>query len=237
MAGRRGDLVRKMDWGTEQPLPGWSIHYVAAQDGYAFSLSDTRDPCQLTFASNDGGVIVEGRPADRRGQVAYDPTRLDALAIHELHAAQSAVVRYHAAGCSRRPKSEETRKGSIQGAGSDSSRRAPRRAAAAAAGAVSSHRAVCRRRRRRQERDRQPPQRVDGSALDRHSRLHGPVGRGTGASPPVALLARSAAAWPDRAVSERLVSVTDPASRGAPHLERRVRFAARRGRGVRARAH
>ena len=64
-AGPRGDLARKIQWGAEQPLPGWEIHYIAAQDGYAFSLTDVRDPCSLTFASNDTGMLIQGRPADR----------------------------------------------------------------------------------------------------------------------------------------------------------------------------
>jgi len=68
MAGKRGDLVRKIRWGADEPLPGWSIHYVAEQDGYAFSLTDLRDPCELTFAANDSGMLIEGSPADRRGQ-------------------------------------------------------------------------------------------------------------------------------------------------------------------------
>ena len=73
IAGQRGDLARKMQWGTEQPLPGWRIHYVAAQDAYAFSLTDIRDPCQLTLTSNDTGLIIEGRPADLRGRVRVVP--------------------------------------------------------------------------------------------------------------------------------------------------------------------
>ena len=73
IAGNRGDLARKMNWGDDEPLPGWRIHYVAAQDGYAFSLTDDRDPCQLTFASNDSGVVIEGRPADYRGRVRTIP--------------------------------------------------------------------------------------------------------------------------------------------------------------------
>lgn len=73
IAGARGDLVRKMAWGSEQPLPGWRIHYVAAQDGYAFSLTDTRDPCQLTLATNDTTVVIEGRPSDRRSQPRVIP--------------------------------------------------------------------------------------------------------------------------------------------------------------------
>ena len=67
MAGARGDLARKIMWGSDQPLPGWQIHYVAAEDGYAFSLTDIRDPCQFTLSTNDTQVIIEGRPADWRG--------------------------------------------------------------------------------------------------------------------------------------------------------------------------
>lgn len=73
MAGRRGDLVRKIRWGSDQPLPGWGIHYVAEPDGYAFSLTDLRDPCGLTFAANDSGMLIEGTPADRRGQGGVIP--------------------------------------------------------------------------------------------------------------------------------------------------------------------
>ena len=73
MAGARGDLVRKIEWGAEQPLPGWQIHYVAAEEGYAFSLTDLRDPCALTFASNDTGMLIQGRPADRSGPVRVFP--------------------------------------------------------------------------------------------------------------------------------------------------------------------
>lgn len=68
IAGRLGDLVRKMEWGTDEPLPGWRIHYVATPDAYAFSLTDMRDPCQFTVAGNDTGAVIEGRPADLRGQ-------------------------------------------------------------------------------------------------------------------------------------------------------------------------
>jgi hypothetical protein len=73
MAGARGDLARKIDWGTDQPLPGWRVHYVAAADGYAFSLSDLRDPCELTFTSNDSGTVIQGRPADRSGRIRVVP--------------------------------------------------------------------------------------------------------------------------------------------------------------------
>jgi hypothetical protein len=73
IAGRRGDLARKMAWGSDEPLPGWRIHYVAAQTGYAFSLTDMRDPCQFTLATDDTQVIIQGRPADWRGRVGVIP--------------------------------------------------------------------------------------------------------------------------------------------------------------------
>jgi len=73
MAGKRGDLARKIRWGADEPLPGWGIHYVAAQDRYAFSLTDLRDPCELTFSANDSGMLVEGGLPDRTGQAAVIP--------------------------------------------------------------------------------------------------------------------------------------------------------------------
>jgi hypothetical protein len=72
-SGRFGDLARRIEWGTDQPLPGWSVHYVAGEDAYALSLTDTRDPCQLTVATNDTGLVIEGRPAALRGQMRVIP--------------------------------------------------------------------------------------------------------------------------------------------------------------------
>jgi hypothetical protein len=65
--GPAGELARKIQWGTDEPLPGWAIHYIASDNGYAFSLTDTRDPCLFTYSSNDRGVVVEGQPVTRRG--------------------------------------------------------------------------------------------------------------------------------------------------------------------------
>jgi hypothetical protein len=67
MGGPIGELARKIQWGTDMPLPGWVIHYVAGPDSYAFSLSDTNDPCGFTYSTNDTGVITEGQPIRRRG--------------------------------------------------------------------------------------------------------------------------------------------------------------------------
>src|SRR3712207_6183470 len=36
--GPAGDLARRVQWGADEPLPGWAIHYVVSDDGYAFSL-------------------------------------------------------------------------------------------------------------------------------------------------------------------------------------------------------
>ena len=60
MSGTVGDLARKMEWGMSEPLPGWTIHYVAEKDAYTFTLTDSRDPCQFTYTSNDTGTIIQG---------------------------------------------------------------------------------------------------------------------------------------------------------------------------------
>ena len=54
-AGRA--ICRRMQWG-DQPLPGWRIHHVAAESGTPWSLIDLRDPCQLTVATNDTGLVI-----------------------------------------------------------------------------------------------------------------------------------------------------------------------------------
>lgn len=73
LPGRPGDLARRMQWGGDQLLPGWRIHYVAAEDAYALSLTDLRDPCQFTVATNDTGLVIEGRPANLRGEMRTIP--------------------------------------------------------------------------------------------------------------------------------------------------------------------
>jgi hypothetical protein len=65
--GPIGELARKIQWGSDEPLPGWRVHYVAAEDGYAFSLTDVRDTCGFTYSSNDTGAIVEGEVITNRG--------------------------------------------------------------------------------------------------------------------------------------------------------------------------
>jgi hypothetical protein len=62
MGGPIGELARKVQWGTSEPLPGWQIHHVTSARAYAFSLTDARDPCGFTYYSNESAVIYEGQP-------------------------------------------------------------------------------------------------------------------------------------------------------------------------------
>jgi hypothetical protein len=65
--GRQGEVARTIRWGSDEPLPGWDIHFVAGQNGYAFSLTDSRDACKFTFYANDQGLIVGGLDVQGRG--------------------------------------------------------------------------------------------------------------------------------------------------------------------------
>jgi hypothetical protein len=67
--GPMGRLARKMQWGAREPLPGWTIYYLAAENGYAFSLRDALDPCGFTYVSDDRGVIVAGEAIEPRTRV------------------------------------------------------------------------------------------------------------------------------------------------------------------------
>jgi hypothetical protein len=62
LGGAMGELARKIRWGSPEPLPGWRIRHVNDEDGYAFSLTDTRDPCGFAYFSDETGTIVEGYP-------------------------------------------------------------------------------------------------------------------------------------------------------------------------------
>ena len=62
--GATGELARRIRWGSPEPLPGWRIRHVTDADGYAFSLTDMRDPCGFAYFSNETGTIIEGYPAD-----------------------------------------------------------------------------------------------------------------------------------------------------------------------------
>ncbi|HEY6362396.1 MAG TPA: hypothetical protein VIX63_14890 [Vicinamibacterales bacterium] len=62
LGGPTGELARKIRWGTPEPLPGWRIHHVRDEHGYAFTLTDMRDACGFAYHSDETGVIVEGYP-------------------------------------------------------------------------------------------------------------------------------------------------------------------------------
>ena len=78
------------------------------------------------------------------------------------------------------------------------------------------HHPVWRRGRRRQERERQPAERVDGSALAPDAGLRSAVGRRARAARVLAVLARPAAAGPHRVLPERLVLASARRSRPPP---------------------
>jgi hypothetical protein len=64
-----GELARRIEWGADEPLPGWGIAYVAARAEIRFALIDLRDPCGFTYSSNDPDVIPRGArivPLDSR---------------------------------------------------------------------------------------------------------------------------------------------------------------------------
>ena len=73
MGGSLGDVARRMQWGSDEPLPGWEIHHVTREGAYAFSLTDTRDPCGFTYYSNDTGMIIEGHPIRTGGRGGIVP--------------------------------------------------------------------------------------------------------------------------------------------------------------------
>lgn len=73
MGGPQGDVARRMQWGSDEPLPGWEIHHVTSEGAYAFSLTDTRDPCGFTYYSNNTGTIVEGHPIRPGGRGGIVP--------------------------------------------------------------------------------------------------------------------------------------------------------------------
>ena len=63
IAGRLGDLVRKMEWGTDQPLPGWRIHYVATQASFHSTPRNrsTRVPAAHACAVGWGTIAADVR--------------------------------------------------------------------------------------------------------------------------------------------------------------------------------
>jgi hypothetical protein len=67
--GPAGDLARKIRWGDDEPLPGWEIHWIANEEGYAFTLTDLRDRCGFSYSSDERGVILQGMALQPRYSV------------------------------------------------------------------------------------------------------------------------------------------------------------------------
>jgi hypothetical protein len=67
--GPTGELARKIKWGTDEPLPGWQMHWVTEPDHYAFTFTDTRDPCGFSYSSDDSGVVIQGLAIDGNARV------------------------------------------------------------------------------------------------------------------------------------------------------------------------
>jgi len=62
--GQMGRLARQLQWGADDLLPGWRVHYIADRNGYAFSLADSRDLCGWTYFSDERGLVAEGHTLD-----------------------------------------------------------------------------------------------------------------------------------------------------------------------------
>ena len=65
MGGPLGDLARKIDWASSEPLPGWAIEYNVTDKGVLFSLTDTLDPCRFKYSSDDPRVLPPRQPGVR----------------------------------------------------------------------------------------------------------------------------------------------------------------------------
>ena len=55
------DLASRIQWGTNEPLPGWGIAWVTSQTRSRFALIDLRDPCGFVYSSQDPEVLPSYR--------------------------------------------------------------------------------------------------------------------------------------------------------------------------------
>jgi hypothetical protein len=55
----RGDA--DVQWGSDEPMPDWRIHYVSAGNAYAFTLTGMHDRCGVAFVSDESGDIRDAR--------------------------------------------------------------------------------------------------------------------------------------------------------------------------------
>ena len=58
--GPMGELARKIRWGSEEPLPGWRMHWISTADAYAFTLTDVRDTCAYSYSADERELITRG---------------------------------------------------------------------------------------------------------------------------------------------------------------------------------
>jgi len=55
--GRTGELANKLQWGTNEPLPGWGIAYETGAGFVRFAFVDITDACRFTYSSEDPGLM------------------------------------------------------------------------------------------------------------------------------------------------------------------------------------
>jgi hypothetical protein len=59
--GPAGDLARRIQWGSPEPLPGWGLAYVVSGAAVRYAMTDLTDRCAFTYSSADPDVIPRGR--------------------------------------------------------------------------------------------------------------------------------------------------------------------------------
>ena len=55
--GPAGELAKTIQWGSSEPLPGWSLAYETGLTSVGFALTDATDPCGFTYSSRDPIVM------------------------------------------------------------------------------------------------------------------------------------------------------------------------------------
>jgi hypothetical protein len=59
--GVMGDLARRIQWGSPEPLSGWGLAYVVNGALVRYALTDLTDPCSFAYSSADPQVVSPGR--------------------------------------------------------------------------------------------------------------------------------------------------------------------------------
>jgi hypothetical protein len=55
--GPAGELARKIQWGSSEPLRGWGLAYVTTGGSPRYALTDLTDPCAFAYSSADPEVL------------------------------------------------------------------------------------------------------------------------------------------------------------------------------------